>query len=126
MPNVIRLSIEDVEPAELLNAGMYGGSALIRVQSSATQAGAFADLTGTGATPTVPIVANVRSYTGYDPNGTSSTWYHTQYEGAGRQSGYGAAFLVGATGYCSLDLVKHILGRTDPTDTVDDELLLKY
>jgi hypothetical protein len=128
MPNVIRLSIEDVEPAELLNAGMYGAGGVIHVQWSATQAGSFADLTGTGSTPTVPIVANVRSYTGYDPNGTSSTWYRTRYENAGatRSSDWSTAFLVGATGYCSLDLVKHILGRTDPTDTLDDELLLKY
>jgi hypothetical protein len=117
-------------PDELLNAGAYAAGALVRVQWSATEAGAFADVSGTGSTPTIPIVTAVRSYTGYDPSGTVSTFYRTRYENAGgtRVSDWVPAFQVGdETGglLCSLYDVKQELGRTSPTDTGDDELILE-
>ena len=106
MPNIIKPTAEN--PDELLNAGAYGAGALIRIQSSATEAGAFADLTGTGSTPTIAIVSGTRSYTGYDPNGTASTWYRSRYKNAAgtRLSDWTTAFQVGPEGaglICSLE-----------------------
>ena len=91
MPNLVRVLVEN--PDELLNAGAYGAGAVVRVQTSATQAGTYADVSGTGSTPTLALVTLIRAYTGYDPNGTVSSWYRTRYENAGatRLSGRGIA-----------------------------------
>jgi hypothetical protein len=128
MPNLVRVTVED--PDEILNAGLYGAGALIRLQTSATEAGAFADVTGTGSTPTVPVVTQTRSYTAYDPNGLSSSWYRTRYEnsGATRLSDWTAAFQVGdeTAGFlCSLYDVKQRLFGTANTSTAEDELILE-
>lgn len=131
MPNIIRIPVDN--PAELLNAGAYGAGALIRIQSGAAQAGPFANLTGTGSTPTIALVAGTYSYTGYDPAGTSATWYQTRYENSGGTllSDWQAAFQVGTStaGFlCSLaDVKQRILATTVvETDTVDDEILLDF
>jgi len=123
--NVLHIGVEN--PDELLNAGLYGSGAVIRVQWSATQAGAFADVSGTGSTPTIPIVTLTTAYTGYDPVGTSTTWYRTRYEnsGASRTSDWSTAFLVGSSVYCSRDDVKQDLDKL-VTDTSADELLDDY
>ena len=125
MPNILTLTVEN--PDEILNAGAYGAGAIIRLQTSATEAGAFADVTGTGSTPTIAVVTATRSYTGYDPAGISTSWYRTRYEnvGATRLSDWTPAFQVGdemAGLLCSLADVKQELGETD---TSQDELILE-
>ena len=127
MPNPLHITCEN--PDEILNAGLYGTGALIRIQSSTTETGAFADLTGTGSTPTIAVLAATRSYTGYDPLGTSSTWYRTRYESADtlRLSDWSAAFQIGgeAAGLiCSLYDVKQRISGTLTANA--DELLLDF
>ncbi len=128
MPNIVRVSVK--QSTEILNAGAYGAGAVIRLQWAATETGAFADVSGTGSTPTLPIVAGTRIYIGYDPAGTVSTWYRTRYENAGatRLSDWLAAFQVGgeeAGLICSLYDVKQRLGITE-ADTTKDEMLLEF
>ncbi len=130
MPNIIALTVES--PDDILNAGAYGAGALIRLQTATTEAGAYADVTGTGSTPTTVVVTGTRAYTGFDPNGTVSSWYRTRFEnvGATRLSDYSAAFQVAPEGsglICSLWDVKQRLnvGVSGTADTADDELLLE-
>ncbi|HXJ66199.1 MAG TPA: hypothetical protein VNN79_20755 [Actinomycetota bacterium] len=127
MPNVIKITVEN--PDEILNAGAYGAGAVIRLQTSATEAGAFADVSGTGSTPTIPVVTLIRSYTGYDPLGIVSSWYRTRYENAGatRLSDWSPAFQVGdenAGLLCSLYDVQQELGESG-TDANRNELILE-
>jgi hypothetical protein len=126
MPNIVAVAVEN--PDEILNAGAYGAGALVRLQTSATEAGAYADVSGTGSTPTIPIVTLIRSYTGYDPNGITSSWYRSRYENSGgtRVSDWTTAFQVGSLNYTSLYDVKQDLDKTALTDTASDELLLDY
>jgi hypothetical protein len=126
LPNTIRVTVD--APDDILNIGSYGTGALIRVQSSTTEAGTFADVTGTGSTPTMPIVTGTRIYTGYDPAGDVSTWYRTRYESAtaSRLSAWAAAFQAGgdqAGLICSLYDVKQRLGIADSSTTEDENLL---
>lgn len=112
MPNILSLTVEN--PDELRNSGAYDTGALMRLQSATTEAGSYADLAGTGSTPTILIVAATRSYTGYDPAGTSSTWYRTRYENTGgtRLSDWSASFQAGdetAGLICSVDDVEQEL-----------------
>lgn len=128
MPNVLKITVEAAD--EILNAGAYGAGALIRLQTAATQAGAFADVSGTGSTPTLPIVAGTRSYTGYDPIGVTSSWYRTRYENAGgtRLSDWTTPFQAGGADaglICSLYNIRQRLKKSD-IDTDDDELLLDF
>jgi len=124
MANVIALFVE--EPDQLLNAGAYGTGALMRLQSCATEAGAYVDISGTGSTPTIALVAATRAYTAYDPAGAVTTWYRTRYENAGgtRLSDWSAVFQVTAEEQgaylCALSDVKQ---RLAITDTTDDEWL---
>ena len=125
MPNTLTITVE--EPDKIRNVGAYDTGAIIRLQSSATEAGAFADVTGTGSTPTIPVVTLIRSYDGYDPNGTVSTWYRTRFEnvGATRLSDWSDPFQVAPEGsglICSLWDVKQELGETG---TANDETLLE-
>lgn len=117
------LTVEVSNPAQLLNAGAYGTGAVIRVQSSASSSGTYADVTGTGSTPTITIVATTTAYTGYDPSGLSSTWYRTRYEnsGATRTSDWTDPFQVGsaAAEYANLVDLKSRLGITDTTDDTE-------
>jgi hypothetical protein len=127
MSNVVRITVED--PDEILNAGLYGAGAVIRLQWSATQAGSFVDVSGTGSTATIPIVTGTRIYTGYDGLGISSTWYRTRYENAGatRTSDWAAAFQVGdETGglLCSLYDVKQRMFGTSSVSSNEDETIL--
>lgn len=126
MPNVLTLTVEN--PDEILNAGLYGAGALMRLQSSATEAGSYADVSGTGSTPTIAIVTATRSYTGFDPNGTSSSWYRTRFENSGgtRLSDWSDVFQVGdetAGQLCSLYDVQQELGGT--TTANDDETIIE-
>jgi len=125
VPNQIKLTVEN--PDELLNAGAYGAGAVIRLQSAAAEAGPFADVSGTGSTPTIALLAGVRTYTGYDPAGTSSSWYRSRYEntGATRVSDWSAAFQVGSGGGGILNLydAKQRLGIDADDTTVDEDVL---
>lgn len=127
MPNQLKLTAEN--PDELLNTGAYDAGALIQVQAgtASTQPGDFADLTGTGSTPTIAIVAGTRIYTAYDPTGTSSTWYRTRYKNAAatRVSDWSDSFQAAPEGtglICSLYDVKQALGETG---TANDEDILE-
>lgn len=127
MPNILKIVVDD--PDNLLNAGAYGAGALIRIQQAAVEAGPYTDVSGTGSTPTIPIVAGVNAYTGFDPNGASTTWYQTRYENAGgsRLSEWSDPFQVTIEGsdlICSLASVKRRL-RIDPTDTTKDDDLIE-
>lgn len=118
MANVVRVYVEN--PDEILNAGHSGAGAVVQLQSSATEAGTYADVT------TAAIVTAIRAYTIYDAAGSSTTWYRTRYETSGGTgtSDWSAVFQIGATTYCSLDDVKQRLQRT--ADTTDDELFAEY
>lgn len=121
MPNRIPIQVDD--PDDLLNTGEYGAGAVIRLQTSATEAGVYADVTGTGSTPTIALVAGTTSYTGRDPNGTSTSWYRTRYEnsGATRVSDWTTSFLAGAlTAYATLE---DLLELTPEATTLSDNLL---
>lgn len=102
----------------------------MRLQWSATSTGAFADVSGTGSTPTIALVSGTRIYTGYDPAGTSTTWYRTRFENSGgtRVSDWSTVFQVSALGsglLASLYDLKQWLDRNNASDTADDEALLE-
>lgn len=126
MPNILKVTVENA--GELLNAGAYDTGAKIRLQTSATETGVFADVSGTGSTPTIALADGTRIYTGYDPNGTSSSWYRTRYENAGgtRTSDWSAVFQVGdetAGLLCSLYDVKQRIGGLTATTSKDEDIL---
>jgi len=75
VPNILTLTATN--PDQLLNAGAYGAGAVIQVQSAALEAGPFSD-----EGSTVPIVSGTTSYTFYDTDGTTATWYRIRYENA--------------------------------------------
>jgi hypothetical protein len=119
MPNRIQVFVDEADA--LLNAGMYDAGAIVRVHSSVTETGAYANV-GTAA-----LVTGTRVYTVYDNTGTSSTWYKSRFENAGGSivSDWSAAFQVGGeeAGYlCSLADVKQRLGIV-ASDVTDDEWL---
>lgn len=123
MPNLLRIGVEN--PDELLNAGAYDAGALVRIQSSATQAGVYADLTGTGSTPTIALVSGTHAYLGYDPAGVAATWYRTRYENAAatRLSDWSTTFQVGSAYLCELNDAKQRLGIEDGDHSEDENLL---
>lgn len=125
MPNILQITVESA--AELLNAGAFDTGALIQIQTATSEAGAFADLTGTGSTPTIALVSGTRIYTGFDPSGASSAWYKTRYKNSGgtRLSDWSAAFQVGdetAGLLCSLYDVLQELGQASGND---DETIIE-
>ena len=84
MANAIRLTLPVRTPsATVVLPGMYGAAAVFRVQSSSSETGTFADLTGTDSTPTVPIVSGTETYMATDPGGTSMSWYRARLEDSG-------------------------------------------
>jgi len=66
-----------VTAAQLLNTAAYGTGAIIRLQSAATKDGTYAN------EATEPLVAGTETYTLYDTDGATSTWYRTRFENAG-------------------------------------------
>lgn len=126
MPNILTLTVE--EPDQILNAGAYGTAAVIRLQTASTEAGVYADVSGTGSTPTTTVVTLTRSYTAYDPGGIVSSWYRTRFENAGgtRTSDWSDPFQVGdetAGLLCSVSDVEQELGRTASAN--ERELILE-
>ena len=122
MPNIVRVSVENAD--ELLNASAYDAGALVRLQSSTTEAGAYSNVA------TASLVAGTRIHVLYDANGTGSTWYRTRYENAGgtRTSDWSAVFQAGGEEgglLCSLYDVKQRLGIAY-TDASEDENILEY
>lgn len=128
MSSILKLTVEN--PEELLNPGAYDAGALIQIQTGSSEAGPFADLTGTGSTPTIALVAGTRSYTGYDPAGTGSSWYQTRFRNAAatRVSEWSAAFQAGAEeGFLAslYDVKLRVRSDAGAADTADDALLLQ-
>ncbi len=74
MPNIVSLTATN--PDQLLNAAAYGTGAVMQVQSGPSSAGVFVD------DGVVGLVAATNSYTYYDVDGASTTWYRTRYENA--------------------------------------------
>lgn len=113
MANVIPVTVEN--PDELLNAGMYGAGAIVRLQSGLTETGAFSNES------TAAIITATRLYTLYDQDGTSTTWYRTRYENAGGTvvSDWSPAFQAGdETGglICSVYDVEQRIGTQTSND----------
>lgn len=121
MANVLDITVDN--PDELLNAGAYGASARVRLQTAAAAAGPFTDVAGTGSTPVITIVAATFSYTGYDPAGAEASWYRTRYESLDgtRLSSWTDPFQVGAVTYADLDDLKEEV--KPPTSQSDNHLL---
>lgn len=121
MPNIVRVTVEN--PDELLDPGMYGAGAVIRLDSAATEAGPYSAVT------TTPILVDTRLYTLYDATGTTGTWYRVRYEASGGSpaSEYGSPFQVldeNAGLLCSLyDVEQRLSGVATPNDR---ELLLEF
>lgn len=126
MSNIVNVTVEN--PDQILNAGAFGAGSLIRLQRSATETGTFANVSGTGSTPSLPVVTGTRIYTGYDPAGAVSTWYRTRYESSDalRVSDWTPAFQAGdeTAGFlCSLYDVKQEIGNLSSSN--DDETILE-
>lgn len=107
--NVVRVTVENAD--ELLNAAAYGAGAIVRLQSSATETGAYAN------EATASLVSGTRIYTLFDTDGANATWYRTRYENAGGTltSDWSDVFQAGteeAGGICSLYDVKQALNET--------------
>jgi len=130
VPNTLTITVED--PDAVLNAGLYGAGALVRLQWSATETGTYADVSGTGSTPTTTVTTGVRTYPGYDPLGTVSTWYKTRYENAGatRLSDWTAPFQVAPEGaglICSLwDARQRIESNSGTLSNAEQENVLEF
>lgn len=107
MANILTLVVDN--PDLLLNAGAYGAGAVIQVQSSPDNV-TFTD------DGTVSIVAGTTSYTYYDTDGTSSTYYRTRYENVGETvtSEWSASFQTDTASanarYVTAGLLKQRLG----------------
>lgn len=119
MANVVRVSVENAD--ELLNTDAYGALAIVRLQSSATETGAYNN------EATATLIAGTKIYTLYDANGATTTWYRTRYENqAGTNvSEWSDVFRTGATGICDLLDAKQRLGII-ASDTSEDENLIEY
>lgn len=125
MPNIITVPEERAD--QLLNTGAYGASAVIRLQTATTEAGIYADVTGTGSTPTLALVSGTRIYTGYDPAGLVSSWYRTRYEnvGASRVSDWSTPFQVGDEQAGLLCSVYDVRQRLGIDGTTEDENIIE-
>ena len=130
MPNILKLLVEN--PDEILNAGAYEAGAIIRLQTATTETGTYADVAGTGSTPTTAILAAIRIYTGYDPAGATSSWYRTRFEnsGATRLSDWVAPYQIGseeAGELCSLYDVRQRLESNGATlSNTEQEQVIEY
>ncbi len=80
----IKVTVGPLDPDDILDAGNYGAGAIIRLQTATTEAGTYANVTGSGSTPTKAIVSPTRLYDMWDRNGiANSSWYRVRYENAG-------------------------------------------
>lgn len=117
MSNLFVIDIPDNPDALLVT---YEAGALIRVQSSPTEGGAYGDIDN----PTLPILSGKTSYAIYDADGQPNYWYKFRYEAAdGNPVGtYSDAIqpVAETTVYASLATFKNYV-RTESTD--EDELL---
>jgi len=76
----MKLVIGPVDPDDVLAAGGYGPGALIACQFAPTLTGTYAAVSGSGSTPTIPVVVGDRFYTGWHPAGTATTYYRVRLE----------------------------------------------
>jgi hypothetical protein len=74
----VKVAISLKAPDDALTG--YGSGALLRIQSSATETGTFADL---AATPTEAVVAATYRYEHWDAAGDATTWYRWRLEDVG-------------------------------------------
>ena len=97
------------DPVSVLDAGAFGAGALIRIESAATIAGVYAEIT------TLPIVATQVQYQYWDPAGTATTWYRWRVSDAGNaiDSDYSAPLQGTNQGY-SDDITYVDTGTGDP------------
>lgn len=99
----------------------YGAAAKIRLESSATETGTYAEITGSPQT----IVATASRYTFPDSAGTTTTWYRSRVSTAtpavaGDYSAYSTPFQVGfLTAYADEDDLLEML----PDHTTDLNML---
>ena len=116
MSNILAITVPN--PDEIRNDGAYGTSAIVRLQWAATSGGSYADVSGTGSTPTLDVLAATTTYTGYDPGGDGTTWYRTRYENgaATRLSDWSTPFQNGAAGIVDILDAKLALGFTDASE----------
>lgn len=118
MANLFTVTISDSADALLVT---YGAGAIIRVQSSPTEAGAYGDVV------TIPIVSGVSTYAVYDDTGTSIDWYKIRFEASdGDPAGaYSAAFQPNITDdlYASLADFKNFV-RGNAAEAADDTIML--
>jgi len=121
MANIVHVTVNN--PDELLNAGAYGAGALIRLETAATQAGTYADVSGVGSTPTIALVAGTLSYDGFDPAGSATSWYRVRYESAlgDRLSEYAAPFQISTLdAYTDLATFRNFIRSAAVGDDDDD------
>jgi len=120
---VPQLDIPVENATDLLATSNLGAGALLRVERSATETGAYVEIT------TIALVAGQRMYRYYDLAGTVSSWYRTRYsksDGSSLQP-YGSVWQTGdetAGLLCSLyDAQQRIAGSATMSDN-DRETLL--
>jgi hypothetical protein len=122
VPNILHITVDN--PDELLGSSAYGGSAVIRIEKSATFAGTYAEI------GTVPLVSQTYAYTYVHTAGITGDWYQTRYSNAGTTvfSDYSDPFEGGVQlGLCTHDQVRQrLFPNNDPTDTTDDALIEEY
>jgi hypothetical protein len=106
--NLIRINVDEAE--NLRRTDLYGTGAIVRLESSATEAGTYASV------GTATLQDDVDQYLIGDPAGTEATWYRTRYENAGGTvvSAYSDPFQVGGpAAYASVESLREMLGLPD-------------
>lgn len=122
--NVNHFNVDVPNTAALLSASALGPGALLLVESSLTQAGAYAQIQA------IPLVAKQSVYPVWDLLGIVTQWYRTRLSNSGgtANTAYGAPFQTGFTAYsapsaaptsvpvqyCTLDDVRSRLGGDVP------------
>ncbi len=76
----MKVVVGPIDPDDVLASGGYGPGALIAVQSATAIDGVYAAVSGSGSTPTIPVVSGDRFYTGWHPAGTATTYYRVRLE----------------------------------------------
>lgn len=117
--NIVKVIVEN--PDELLHASGFGTSAKVRLESSSDGTTFLEESSQT-------IVTLTTSYTFYDSDGTSATYYRTRYSNSGGTnfSEYSPIFQIAAppTEYATVGNVKRRIGiGQTAADTTDDGLL---
>jgi hypothetical protein len=117
--NVLELTVDNA--AELLEVSAFGAGALLRVETSATETGSYAEFA------TVPLVASTRFYTVFHAAGVSGSWYRSRYSTAAPgapadYSTYSAPFRAPPRdeAYASLSMFRDYVRSSAVTHDADD------